>query len=259
VTPQTTFQHLRTELPTEGRILRLELDAGKGNVVNSDVVRELREVVALAATQELVCLLLDHTGKHFSYGASVEDHTPDRVGEFLKEFHELAREVLALNLPVIACVRGMCLGGGLEIALLADQIFASPSAVFAQPEIELGVFAPLGSVLLPRRVGSARAADLLLSGRRMDAAAAQEAGLVSMVADDPTEAARSWIALHLAPKSAAALRFATRALRVSWSGGFLRDLANLEALYLGELMSTHDAQEGISAFLEKRRPVWENR
>lgn len=255
--PQTSWKKIRAEELEEGRLLRLVLDAGKGNVLDSAAIAELREALAeLASRPGLRAILLDHEGKHFSFGASVEEHLPETVGEMLAALHALARELLAPNVPLMVAVRGACLGGGLEVAALGDLVFASADARFGQPEINLGVFAPMGSVLLPRLVGSSLAADLLLSGRALEASEAAEAGLVAQVAEDPSEAARAWFREHLVGKSALALRFATRAARLAWVPAFLTRLEEVERLYLQELMAARDPVEGLRAFLEKRPPAW---
>lgn len=177
----------------------------------------------------------------------------------LPAFHALALELLALERPLLAAVGGACLGGGLELGCTADLLFASPSASFGQPEIALGVFAPLGSLLLPRRIGAGAAADLLLSGRRIDASEALRIGLARELAADPAAAARAWIGQHLVGRSAEALRHATRAARASWWPDFATRLAALERAYLVDLQAAHDAREGIAAFLDKRAPRWEDR
>jgi cyclohexa-1,5-dienecarbonyl-CoA hydratase len=251
---------LAVERLDELDLLRLTLDFGKGNVLDVAAIEALRAAVHEAAgTPGLRALLIDHAGPHFSFGASVEDHLPERVGDMLPRFHALARETLALDLPLLCAVRGQCLGGGLEVALLADRVVAAPDARFGQPEIRLAVFAPVASALLPHRIGSRRAADLLLSGRSLDAREALDWGLADAIADDPGAACRSWAAEHLLDKSRAALRLATRAARSTWASRFEADLERLERLYLDELMATEDAAEGIRAFLERRQPAWRHR
>jgi cyclohexa-1,5-dienecarbonyl-CoA hydratase len=250
---------VRCEVLEEGRVWRLVLDRPKGNVIDRAVVGELREWTARAAQEgALHALVLDHAGEHFSYGASVEEHVRGRVEDFLPAFHALARELLCADVPLLACLRGSALGGGLELALLADRRLAAPGARLAQPEIALGVFAPIGSALLPRLVGPQRAAELLLSGRTLEAEEALRIGLVDELTADPAAAALDWVRKHLLGKSAAALRLAARAARRAWLEPFLADLAELERLYLGELMATRDANEGLAAFIEKRRPAWED-
>jgi len=251
---------LHVEATDSGRLLRLVIDAGRGNVIDRALIGELREVVAGPCLDPSVCaIVIDHAGPDFSFGASVEEHAPGEVRTMLPGFHAFARELLGLDVPLLAAVRGRCLGAGLELAALADRVCASPSSTFAQPEIKLGVFAPIGSALLPRLVGARNASDLLLSGRTLEAAEAQRMGLVAELVEDPTQAALDWAREHLLCKSAEALRHATRAARCAWVGRFVEDLARLEGAYLGELMRTHDACEGIAAFLAKRKPVWKDR
>ncbi|HED64714.1 MAG TPA: cyclohexa-1,5-dienecarbonyl-CoA hydratase [Planctomycetes bacterium] len=240
-------------------VARIVLDAGKGNVIDLAAIGELRAAVGEIRGDRPHAILIDHEGSHFSFGASVDDHRPETAPTMLADLHAMAREILDLDVPVLASVRGMCLGGGLELALLADRIFAAPGAQFGQPEIVLGVFAPIGSALLPRVIGARRAADLLVSGRRIDAETALDWGLVGEIADDPSAAMMTWAQEHLGNKSRSSLRFATRAARATWQDAFCSDLAALEARYVGELMETHDAREGIEAFLEKRKPTWEDR
>ncbi len=243
-----------------GRIAHWTLDCGRGNVIDSIAIAELVEQAEIAASEsELVAIVLDHAGPDFSFGASVEEHAPDRVRSMLPALHRLALRLVELPLPLIACVRGRCLGGGLELALLADRIVAAPNASFAQPELKLGVFAPLGSLLLPRFVGAQRAAELALSGRAVGVAEALRIGLVAELADEPTKTAVAWVEEQLCPKSSSSVRFAVRALRSTWTRDFAANLARLEALYLDELMQTNDACEGIRAFLGKRTPQWTHR
>jgi len=256
---RTQEKRVRVTAAEDG-LLHVVLDAGKGNILDRAAVAQLREILAeWHADPHRRCLLIDHTGEHFSFGASVPEHAPGEVEKMLPELHGLARELLGLEVTVLAAVRGLCLGGGMELALLADRLFASPTARFGQPEVELAVFAPLASALLPLMVGPRAAADILVSGRKFDVEEGVRLGLVTTVADDPTGAAKAWAASHLSGKSAAALRYATRAAREAWLPEFSASLETLERVYLDELMATHDAREGIAAFLAKRAPTWEDR
>lgn len=240
-----------------GQIWRVRLGGSKGNVIDSRLMEALSERVSrAAATPELRALVLEGEGKHFSFGASVPEHLPERVEAMLSRFHALARALVDCGVPLLAAVRGQCLGGGLEVVLLAHRVFASPDARLGQPEIVLGVFAPLASLLLPARVGRPAAEDLLLSGRSVTAEEALAIGLVDGLADDPAQAAVDWARQHLLKHSASSLRYAVRAARVSLSARLRDELPAMEKLYLGGLMSTHDAIEGLNAFLEKRPPAW---
>jgi cyclohexa-1,5-dienecarbonyl-CoA hydratase len=246
---------LRRALAEDGSVFHLTLDIGRGNILDLVAIEEFIEVLdEVRATPGLKALVLDHTGDNFSFGASVEDHLPERVGEMLPRFHALALGLIGLDLPILAAVRGQCLGGGLEMALLADRIYSTPEAHFGQPEIKLGVFAPLASALLPRRIGTRQAADLLLTGRSIPAEEAQRIGLIDAIVPDPAEAAFNWVRTELAGKSTSSLRLATRAARANWSREFADLIEQLERLYLDELMATHDAVEGVQAFLERRDP-----
>jgi cyclohexa-1,5-dienecarbonyl-CoA hydratase len=244
----------------DGQLLRLTLDAPPGNVLDAEMMDGLIDALERhRPSPDLKGLLLEGAGEHFCYGASIPEHTPDRVAGMLRRFHRLVRGLFSVAVPTLASVQGRCLGGGLELAACCSFLFAAPGALFGQPEIRLGVFAPAASVLLPWRLGGGRALDLCVSGRSVGAAEALQMGLLHRIDPDPGKAAEEFFLEGLAPRSAAALRFAERAVRE----GFLPELeARLEAvetLYLDELMATEDAVEGIAAFLQKRPPRFRNR
>jgi cyclohexa-1,5-dienecarbonyl-CoA hydratase len=190
----------------------------------------------------------------FSAGVEVRDHVRERVGAMLDAFHAVVRRLDTLPQAMVAAVDGTCLGGGCELASACDIVLATPRSVLGQPEIDVGCFPPVASVLLPRLVGRA-AAEIVLTGAPLSAAAAARIGLVSRVVDDVEGETRRVVAL-LAGKSVAVLALARRALREGGTGTFSDALARVEALYRDELMATHDAEEGVRAFLEKRPPRW---
>ncbi|MCB1541399.1 MAG: cyclohexa-1,5-dienecarbonyl-CoA hydratase [Rhodoblastus sp.] len=243
----------------EGRLLRLRLDRPKANILDAAMNAALEEALTThGGAQELRAIMIDAAGGHFSFGASIEEHMPDQCAAMLEGFHRLVLKVFRSPVPVIAVVRGQCLGGGLELVSAAHLIFAGADAKMGQPEIQIGVFAPAASCLLPERVGLAAAEDLLLSGRSIGAEEALRIGLVTAVADDSEAAALAYFDKHLAPKSAAALRHATRASREGVVDRVARKLATIEKLYLDELMATSDAVEGLTAFIEKRPARWKD-
>jgi len=244
-------------LERDGALLRLRLDRPKANLVDAAMIAALH--AALTQYRRHVMLrgvLIDAEGPHFSFGASVEEHLPDRCAAMLESLHALLLELLEFPVPVLVAVHGQCLGGGLELALACGRIFAAPGAQFGQPEIKLGVFAPAASALLPYRVSQPAAEDLLLTGRSVAAPEAAAMGLVQAVAEDPAAAALAWFDQHLQGKSAAALACALVAARGPMQHQVRERLRELERLYLDWLMRTHDANEGLSAFLEKRQPAW---
>lgn len=251
---------LKVWLERDGALLRLRLARPKANLIDAAMIAALTE--AFAAHRDdagLLAALVDHEGPHFSFGASVEEHLPASCEQMLRSLHGLLEAMLDWPRPILMAIRGQCLGGGLEFALAGHLLFAAPEAQFGQPEIKLGVFAPAASVLLPMRISQARAEDLLLSGRPIDAHSALAWGVVNEVAADPAAAAVAYFEQHLSAKSAAALALAVRAAREPFADLARARLSDVEALYLEELMRTRDANEGLTAFLEKRAPRWEHR
>ena len=251
---------LKVWLEREGALLRLRLARPKANLVDAEMIGALRDAFdAHRDNTGLLAALVDHEGPHFSFGASVPEHLPERCEEMLESLHALIDAMLEWPKPILMAVHGSCLGGGLEFALAGHLLFASPEAQFGQPEMKLGVFAPAASVLLPLRVGQARSEDLLYSGRSIDAQTALAWGLANAVSEGPSAAALDYYDSHLATKSAASLALAVRAAREPFAELARARLADVEMLYLDKLMKTKDANEGLAAFIEKRAPRWEHR
>jgi cyclohexa-1,5-dienecarbonyl-CoA hydratase len=241
-----------------GALLRLRLARPQANLVDAEMCAALNAALN-APKPGLRGVILDHEGPHFSFGASVEEHLPERCAGMLKDFHALILKMLEFPAPILAAVDGQCLGGGLEVAMAGSLIFAAPGARLGQPEIKLAVFAPAASCMMAGRIGQARAEDLLLSGRGIGADEALAMGLVNAVADDPVAAALAYFDDHLAALSASSLGYALRAARVDFAARVKVQLACVEEFYLNGLMATHDAAEGIEAFIEKRPPKWKHR
>jgi cyclohexa-1,5-dienecarbonyl-CoA hydratase len=251
---------LKLWLDRDGALLRLRLARPKANIVDAEMIVALHAALeAHRASPGLRAVLLDAEGPHFSFGASVEEHLADRCASMLASLHALIIAMVEFPLPILVAVRGQCLGGGLELALAAGPVFASPAAQFGQPEIKLGVFAPAASCLLGWRVNQSAAEDLLWSGRSINGSTALALGLVNALADDPEAAALTYFDEHLAPHSAAALACAVAAVRAPRARELRQRLAEVERLYLDRLMKTRDANEGLAAFLDRRTPAWEHR
>lgn len=233
-------------------------EAAKGNIIDRPMMAALSRVFADArAAAGLKAIVLEGAGRHFSFGASVQEHQRDQVEAMLAELRQLVVDMLDSHVVLIAAVTGQCLGGGLELASVCHRIVASPDAKLGQPEIALGVFAPIASIVLPTRIGRARGEDLCLTGRTVTAAEAAAMGLVDAVVDgDPADAALAWAREHFGARSASSLRLAVKAVRTDLTARIRTELPALEAIYLAELMATHDANEGLQAFLAKRAPVW---
>jgi cyclohexa-1,5-dienecarbonyl-CoA hydratase len=251
---------LRTWIEQGGRLLRLRLARPKANVLDAAMIAALDEAILSGSEdRKLLAAIIDHEGPHFSFGASVAEHLPENCAAMLAALHALLSRMLFWHRPILVAARGQCLGGGLELALAGTLIFAARDAAFGQPEMKLGVFAPAASVLLPARVGQARAEDLLHSGRSIDAGTALAWGLVHGVGEDPEALALDYFQKNLSDKSAAALGFGVQAARSDFAAAANRRLLIVERLYLERLMKTRDAAEGLNAFLQKRNPKWEHR
>ncbi len=245
----------------DGAFWRVTMGGKKGNILDTALMDALVGVFDEAKrTPALKAIVLEGAGSNFSFGASVEEHLPDQVATMLTRFGSLMYAVVESGVVLLGAVRGQCLGGGLELVSLAHRIFATSEARFGQPEIVLGVFPPAASILLPDRIGRAHAEDLCLTGRSVFAEEAKAMGLVNdIVEGDPAEAALEWARAHLSAKSASSLRLAVRAVRADLEARMRSEMPRLERLYLGTLMQTADAVEGLEAFLAKRKPEWRHR
>ena len=254
------FHHIRLE--KKDSVARLVLNKPPLNVLDIATMREintaLESLIEDAAVKVLVFEAAEGS-KAFSAGVDVSEHTADTVEEMIEVFHRIFRLLDALEVPTVAVVGGAALGGGCELALFCDMIIASEKASFGQPEIQVGVFAPVAAVALPGIIGPKKTMELLLTGDRIRAADAERLGLVNrVVPPDELGAAAAELVGKLSKLSAAVLRLTKRAVQVGSVGRFDEGLLAVEELYLGPLMDTEDAQEGLAAFMEKRAPVWKD-
>jgi cyclohexa-1,5-dienecarbonyl-CoA hydratase len=251
---------LKVWLDQDGKLLRLRLSRPKANIVDAAMIAALRAALDQhLSNARLRGVLLDAEGPHFSFGASVEEHLPESCAAMLQQLHALILQMIESTVPILVAVRGQCLGGGLEVVAAGHLIFAAPGAMLGQPEVKLAVFAPAASCLLTEKIGQSLAEDLLFSGRSIGAEEAHRIGLVNVVAEDPEQAALSYFTEYLAPISASTLRYAVKAARLTVNERIKSKLAAVEKMYLEELMATHDAVEGLTAFIAKRPAVWEDR
>jgi cyclohexa-1,5-dienecarbonyl-CoA hydratase len=256
------MQKIKVEYLCDGAVARVVLDDGKANILDAVMMTEITEfLVSLKIMKDIKLVTFEGGGNNFSYGASVAEHTKEKAAEMLEGFHKMFFTLIDLHIPTLAKISGQCLGGGFELPLACNFIFADRSAKIGQPEIILGVFAPPASVMLPLKIGNARADELLITGKIISAEEAKSIGLVNEVFEDKASmdaATDEWIRKNILGKSASSLRFATRAARASFDFFMLKHLPEFSGMYLKEMMETHDANEGINAFIEKRKPVWKN-
>ena len=253
---------IRVEYSHTGSVANIILDDGKGNVLDNVMMLEMLGLFdEFKKNKDIKLITFQGEGKHFSFGASVPEHTKDFAEMMLKTFHKIFFEIIELKIPTMAKISGQCLGGGMELALLCNFMFAVKTAVLAQPEILLGVFPPPASIILPLKIGNARAEEILLTGRNIDADEGERIGLLNKVFENKEElnsGSDEWIRKNILPKSASSLRYAVIASRTTFNYILSNKLPFLEQLYIKGLMETNDANEGINSFLEKRNPVWKN-
>lgn len=231
------------------------------NVLDIPTMEEMNVALdrCLADTSVKLLMITGAGEKAFSAGVEVADHTPDKVDRMIEVFHGIFRRMQQLQVPTLAAVNGVALGGGMEVAIACDMIVAASNAKFGQPEIKLAVFPPIAAVLLPRLVPPARALELLLGGENIGADEAKAIGLVNRVFAKESFAAdvQAFVAPFLG-LSRAALASTRKTIRAVADKPFGAALDVAESIYLKELMATEDAKEGLAAFLEKRKPVWKN-
>jgi len=249
------------ELLEGGGLLHIAIGAPKGNILSQAMMGEI--AAGLREHREdraLRLVLLTALGENFSFGASVEEHRREQAPGMLAAFHDLIRTAAAYPVPVAALVQGHCLGGAFELVLACHLVFATPSARFACPEVKLGVFPPVLAAIGPLRLGQPVSERLLLTGESLDADAAHRLGFVARVLNSGAAQAEliAWYRETLAPLSAFAIRQATKASRRA--SGLLQalqtPLSQIERQYVEEVLESRDGNEGIGAFLERRKPAW---
>jgi cyclohexa-1,5-dienecarbonyl-CoA hydratase len=246
------FQFIASQ--TNGGVARLTLKRAPLNIINIAMLNELSSALNRLSLDESVrVLVLRAEGKMFSAGVDVADHTADKVGEMIPLFDRVCAALTDFPAPTLAVAHGHALGGGCELALCCDLIIAAEGANFGQPEIKLATIAPIAAMRLPGLIGYRRAAELLFTGETIGAAEAAKMGLINRaVPIEQLEQTIDQLIGKLINLSGPALRLCKRALRIG-------NAAEMEKLYLDELMSTEDAREGLAAFMEKRAPVWKQR
>jgi cyclohexa-1,5-dienecarbonyl-CoA hydratase len=255
---QTAAQYLRIALTVSGPAARLVLNNPPLNVIDIPMMEELGQALAeIEARSDISAIVISGEGKNFSAGVDVAAHTPDKVNDMLTKFHGVIRALVSTRKVTMAAVRGNCLGGGAELAMVCDLVCTTESAQWGFPEIKLGCFPPVAATALAALVGQKRAADLMLTGRTITGEEATRIGLANRtVLDDQLSAAVDESVSRLATLSPAALAITKKAIYAWDSMHFDKGLARAEKIYLEELMKTADAQEGIGAFLQKRQPRW---
>ncbi|MCZ7540766.1 MAG: enoyl-CoA hydratase-related protein [Anaerolineae bacterium] len=253
------YQHILVERPADGvGLVRLN-EPRAFNVLTGPLMDELMSALAELDRDESVrCLVITGTAKVFAAGADIHEMAQATPVEMMeKAFIARWERLRALRKPVIAAVSGYALGGGCELALACDMIVASETAVFGQPEINLGVMPGAGGTQrLTRAVGKALAMEMCLNDRRLTAAEAERFGLVNRVAPVETYLEEAIaLAAQIAARAPVAIRLVKDAVNMALETPLSGGLAYERNLFYA-LFATRDQKEGMAAFLEKRAPTW---
>jgi cyclohexa-1,5-dienecarbonyl-CoA hydratase len=244
------------------RVTCITMERPPLNVLDIQLLRELdREITACAADTTTDVVLIRGAGtRAFSAGVDIRDHTREKVPEMLDVVHRIIRKLLALPQVTIAAVRGVCLGGGCELATSCDLIVASEDSSFATPEIHVGCYPPVALARFSSLIGYHRAAEMILTGRHHTAREALGLGLINRVlAGEQFDDGVTSLLEELLSTSGAVLRIALKGLRELSLRDFAGALSRSEEIYCRELLHTEDVDEGVRAFLEKRKPNWKHR
>jgi cyclohexa-1,5-dienecarbonyl-CoA hydratase len=253
---------LGVKVENKERVVHVTLDRPPLNVLDIPLLRELDATLASCARQSQTdVLVIQGAGRRaFSAGVDIRDHTRENVPVMLDAVHGVIRKLFAVPQVTIAAVQGLCLGGGCELATSCDFVLASEDSFFATPEIHVGCYPPVALARFSSLVGYHRAAEMILTGRRFSARDALDIGLINRVLpSDQLESGIESLLEELLAKSGAVLRLTLKGLRELSLQGFSDALRRSEALYRDELLRTHDVEEGIRAFVEKRKPRWLHR
>jgi cyclohexa-1,5-dienecarbonyl-CoA hydratase len=259
-TPSLT-KFSRITLDLEPPVARIVLSNPPLNVIDIPMMKELADALTeIEARIEISVLIIRGSQRAFSGGVDVAAHTPDKVEEMLAKFHGVIRTLVATEKVTIAAVHGHCLGGGAELAMVCDLAYTSELATWGFPEIKLACYPPVAVTALAALVGQKHAADLVLTGRSITGREAASIGLANAVVPEiDLDRTVQEAVHHLSQLSPAALAITKKAIYAWDSIHFDKGLARAEKTYLDELIKTEDAAEGISAFLEKRPPVWKGK
>lgn len=232
------------------------------NILNIATMEEMNEALrSLIGNTDVKVLVLAGSGeKAFSAGVDVLDHTEDKVEKMLQVFHDIFRNISQLDQVTVAALKGLTLGGGCEVALFCDLVFAADNLKIGQPEIKLSVIAPVALLILPRMVGLKKASEILLSGKTIEAEEAEKIGLVNKIVPlNSFDAELEKFIQTFSELSLIGLKYSKKGIHLGLEKSFLEGLEKIEKIYLEELMAAEDAKEGLKAFLEKRKPSWKNR
>jgi cyclohexa-1,5-dienecarbonyl-CoA hydratase len=242
-------------------VAKINLNKPPLNVLDIAMMKEI--VLATEEAQKdpsVKLLVIAGKGKAFSGGVDVADHTADKVDAMTEIFHKMCMSIIKFPQPTVAVVNGHALGGGCELAIACDMVVASEAARIGQPEIKLGVFPPIAALVMPNIIGRKKALELILTGEVISAAEAYRIGLVNyVVPPEKLEETAKGLIDKLGALSGIVMKYTKQAGSAGLEGDTDSALKKIEDIYLHKLMKTHDAEEGLKSFMEKRAAVWNNK
>lgn len=246
---------------TSSAVAHITLNHAPYNLLTVAMMQELAESIeSLNGRGDIKCILLDSSQKVFSLGISREDSKPDRVFQTIDAFNRVFEAISEISKPLVIVVNGQAVGAGSELIAFGDVIIATPNTKFAQPEVKLGVFPPFASVMLPALIGSKKTYELILTGQPLTAEDAARLGLVNRVVPEAelNKAVQETLA-RIAEFSGPVLEMTKKVISGTQGLPLREALKRSQDIYLNQLMSLEDAQEGIRAVLENRKPDWKNK
>lgn len=249
------------QFDTSGFVARLVLNHAPYNVLTVPMMAEIADAIeGLSSRNDLKAIVISSSQKMFSAGISLEDSKSDRVFQTLDAFNRVFNAIREISKPLIVVVNGPAIGAGSELVAFGDMVIASPNAKFAQPEVKLGVFPPFAAVMLPLMIGPKKTYELILTGEALTAEEAHHLGFVNKVVPEAQlQQVVEGIVNKIGEFSGPVLEVTKKVIASSQGLPLHEAMKKSQDIYLNQLQSLEDVQEGIRAVLEKRKPVWKNK
>ncbi len=249
------------EFEINDSLARITLNHPPYNVLTVPLMTELADAIdSLEGRSDVKVILLDSSQKTFSAGISIEDSKPDRVFQTLEAFNRVFHSIADISKPLVVVVNGQAIGAGSELVAFGDMIIATPNAKFSQPEVKMGVFPPFAAIMLPAVIGPKKTYELILTGQALSAEEALELGFVNRVVPEAgLESTVNELVARIVDFSAPVLEMTKRVIGTSIGRPLAEAMKKSQDIYLNQLMSLQDVEEGLRAVLEKRKPVWKNK
>jgi cyclohexa-1,5-dienecarbonyl-CoA hydratase len=241
-------------------LARITLNHPPYNVLTVPLMAELADAIeSLEGKHDVKCILLDSSQKTFSAGISIEDSKPDRVFQTLEAFNRVFQAIAEISKPLIVVVNGPAIGAGSELVAFGDMVIATPNARFAQPEVKMGVFPPFAAIMLPAVIGPKKTYELILTGQGLSAEEALALGFVNRVVPEAgLQGTVDELVARIIEFSGPVLEMTKKVIATSIGRPLAEAMKKSQDIYLNQLMSLQDVEEGLRAVLEKRKPVWKN-